>query len=115
MDKEYDVLIVEDESVVLASIKKIIEPENLVVDAAVDVDSALEKLSRNTYRLIISDLMLPKISGYDFIQVIKEKYPCIPLIVITGYATLENALQSFKTGSFDFIPKPLFWELFREG
>ncbi|MGB6864761.1 MAG: response regulator [Candidatus Aminicenantaceae bacterium] len=106
MNKEYDVLIVEDESVVLAAIKKILEPEKIVVDAAVDVESALEKLRRNIYRLIISDLMLPKISGYDFIRVIKEKYPYIPLIVITGYATLENALQSFNMGSFDFIPKP---------
>lgn len=112
MDKKYDVLVVEDEPVVLAAIKKIVEPEKLVVDATDDVESALEKLSRNTYRLIVSDLMLPKISGYDFIRVIKEKYPCVPLIMITGYATLENALQSFKMGSFDFIPKPFETEAF---
>ena len=112
MRKAYDLLVVEDELVVLSAIKKITEPERLLVDTAVDADSALEKLNRNTFRLIVSDLMLPKISGYDFIRVIKEKYPCIPLIVITGYATLEHALQSFKLGSFDFIPKPFETEAF---
>lgn len=112
MNKDYDILVVEDEQIVLSAIKKITEPEQLLVDTALDVDNALDKLSVNTYQLIISDLMLPKISGYNFIRVIKEKYPCIPLIVITGYATLENALQCFKMGSFDFIPKPFETEAF---
>jgi len=112
MNNNYDILVVEDELIVLSAIQKITEPERLRVDTAVDVDSAMEKLSRNTYRLIISDLMLPKISGFDFIRLIKEKHPRIPLIVITGYATLENALQSFKMGSFDFIPKPFDTEAF---
>jgi CheY-like chemotaxis protein len=106
MSKLYDVLVIEDEPVVLSAIQKIFGPERLRMDEAVDSKSALSKLSQNAYRLIISDLMLPKISGHDFIQIVKEKYPAIPLIVITGYATLENAVQSFQFGSFDFIPKP---------
>ena len=56
--------------------------------------------------------MLPRISGLDLIQAIKQDHPCVPLIVMTGYATLEKALQSFKMGSFDFIPKPFDTETF---
>jgi len=112
MNKGYDILVVEDEPVVLAAIKKIVEPENLRVDDAVDVESALEKMKNFHYSLVISDLMLPKISGNDLVLAIKIKHPHVPVIVITGYATLENALQSFKVGSFDFIAKPFDTEAF---
>jgi len=112
MNKKYSVLIVEDEPVVLEAIKKIISFEQIRVEEAVDVENALDKLSHERYNLVISDLMLPRSSGYDLIQITNKKHPNIPLIVITGYATLENALQSFKMGSFDFIPKPFETETF---
>ena len=112
MKETHDLLVVEDEPVVLAAIRKIIESENLSMDEALNGEIALSKLKRNTYGLIISDLMLPRISGLDLIQIIKEDHPCVPLVVITGYATLEKALQSFKMGSFDFIPKPFDTEVF---
>ncbi len=112
MNKEYDILVVEDEPVVLAAIKKIVEAEELRVDDSVDVESALEKMKNVSYSLVISDLMLPKISGNDLVLAIKIKHPNVPVIVITGYATLENALQSFKIGSFDFIAKPFDTEAF---
>lgn len=112
MYDKYDLLVVEDEPVVLSAIRKIVEPEQLRMDEALNGDIALNKLQRNTYKLIISDLMLPRISGMDLIKAIKKNHPCVPLVVITGYATLEKALQSFKMGSFDFIPKPFDTETF---
>lgn len=113
MKKEsYDLLVIEDEPVVLSAIRKIIEPEQLRMDEAMNGDIVLSKLRRESYKLIISDLMLPRISGLDLIQEIKQAHPCVPLIVITGYATLEKALLSFKMGSFDFIPKPFDTENF---
>jgi FixJ family two-component response regulator/glycine cleavage system H lipoate-binding protein len=112
LKETHDLLVVEDEPVVLAAIRKIISLEHLSMDEAMNAEIALSKLKRNTYGLIISDLMLPKISGLDLIQIIKEDHPCVPLVVITGYATLEKALQSFKMGSFDFIPKPFDTEVF---
>ena len=54
--------------------------------------------------------MLPKTSGLELIEIVKRKYPQIPMIIITGYATLENAVQSLKVGAFDFIPKPFSFE-----
>jgi CheY-like chemotaxis protein len=112
MNDKYDLLVVEDEPVVLSAIRKIIEPEQLSMDEALNGDIALSKLQRNKYKLIVSDLMLPRISGLDLIQTINKDHPCVSLIVITGYATLEKALQSFKMGSFDFIPKPFDTETF---
>jgi CheY-like chemotaxis protein len=85
-------------------------PEKLTVDEALDAETALRKLQHNRYKLILSDLMLPKVSGFEFIKTVKSTYPKLPIIVITGYATLENAVQSLKVGAFDFIPKPFAFE-----
>jgi len=112
MSEKYDLLVVEDEPVVLAAIRKIVEPENISMDEALNGEYALSKLKRNTYKLIISDLMLPRVSGFDLIRAIKEDHPCVPVVVITGYATLEKALQSYKVGSFDFVSKPFDTEVF---
>ena len=112
MNKDYDLLVVEDEPVVLSAIKKIVEPEHLRVDEAFDVDTAYVKIRDSSYSLILSDLMLPKRSGFDLLEVIKKEKPELPVIVITGYATLESSLRSFKLGSFDFIAKPFDTEAF---
>lgn len=112
MNKTYDILVVEDEPVVLDAIKKILGVEKFKFDETTDVKSTLNKLRQNTYRLIISDLMLPKLSGYDLMETVQKEFPCIPLIMITGYATLENAIQSLKMGCFDYIPKPFDIEIF---
>lgn len=105
-------MVVEDEPVVLSAIKKIVESENLTMDEAADAHSALKKLKTATYSLLVTDLMLPKTSGFELLQAIKTDYPKLPVIVITGYATLESALQAFKLGSFDFIAKPFDTEAF---
>lgn len=112
MHEEYDILVVEDEPVVLAAIRKIVESDHIRMDEALNGEIALSKMKRNTYRLVVSDLMLPRISGLDLIAMIKESYPHTPVVLITGYATQDKALQSFKKGSFDFIPKPFDTELF---
>ena len=104
--ESFDVLIVDDEKVVIDSVKKILSLGNYHVDAVFDAETALDKLKTVHYKIIITDLMLPKASGIDLIASVKQQYPHIPLILITGYATLENAVHSLNKGSFDFIPKP---------
>lgn len=108
----YDILVVEDEQVVLAAVRRIVETEKLRMDEALTGDIALSKLRRQSYKLILTDLMLPRISGLDLIPAIKQDHPCVPVVVMTGYATLEKALQSFLMGTFDFIPKPFDTEHF---
>lgn len=110
MGTQYDILIIEDEKIVIESVKKILIPEGFKVDDTFDVEHALGKLKQNKYKLILTDLMLPKISGLKLIEIVNEKYSDIPIIMITGFATLENAVQSLKAGAFDFIPKPFAFE-----
>jgi len=106
MDYQFDILVVENEQVIIEAARKILVPEGYIIDEAVSSEIALEKLQQNKYKLIVSDLMLPRISGVDLIKKVKDNDPEIPIIIITGYAMLENAVKCFKLGAFDFIPKP---------
>lgn len=106
VSKQFDVLVVEDEPVVLRAAKRILRADDLTTEYAVDAESAVERLSTHHYKVVLSDLKLPGASGFDLIDRVKESDPTAQFIVITGYATIENALEAFRLGAFDFIPKP---------
>lgn len=102
----FDVLLVEDEPVVREAAARILRPEGLSLDRVEDVDGALARLRKADYRVVLSDLMLPGFSGFDLLERVTGERPRLPVILITGYATIENALAAFKKGAFDFLPKP---------
>ena len=106
MKAGYDVLLVEDEAVVRAAVERILRPEGLTLDRVEDVDGALARLRKVEHRVVLSDLMLPGFSGFDLLERVTGERPQVPVILITGYATIENALAAFKKGAFDFLPKP---------
>jgi Response regulator containing CheY-like receiver, AAA-type ATPase, and DNA-binding domains len=101
-----DILAIDDEQVILDAVGKICSLENLSVDTAIDVRSALLKLEKNNYRLIICDIMMPEIDGFEFLNELNIKKITTPVIMATGYSTVENAVKSLYKGAIDFIPKP---------
>ena len=106
MKPSFDVLLVEDERVVMDAAARILGPEGVSVDRAGDVAEALQRLRAAEHRVILSDLMLPGFSGFDLLARVASDRRELPVILITGYATIENALRAFKRGAFDFLPKP---------
>jgi len=106
MRKEFDILIVEDEPVVSGAARKTLRAEGYKVEEVEDAPTALQRLQQNRYKLILCDLMLPNFSGFKLLEVLRDDFPALPVVIITGYATLENAIAAFKDGAFDFIPKP---------
>ncbi len=106
MSQHFDILIIDDEQIIVKATRKVFLLEGFTIDEATNVDNAIKKLQQNSYKLIISDLMLPRVTGIDLIKQVKISHPEIPVIIISGYAMVENAIQSFKAGAFDFIPKP---------
>ncbi len=76
------------------------------MDTALEADVAARKLREISYRVVLCDLMLPGSSGFELIELAQATEGDTQVIVITGYATLENAIRSFKLGVFDFLPKP---------
>jgi CheY-like chemotaxis protein/glycine cleavage system H lipoate-binding protein len=106
MSFHFDILVIDDEPVVLAGTRKALEPEGFSIEEASSAAVALEKLKRFTYRLVLCDLKLPGGGGWELLEAAQRHLPETPFVMITGYATLESAVQSFKSGAFDFLPKP---------
>ena len=101
-----DVLLVEDEAVVRRAAGRICEAEALTIEMEQTVDAALDRLREQSFRLVLVDLMLPERPGFDLLEELVASQGAPPVIMISGFATLENSLRSFELGAFDFVPKP---------
>lgn len=106
MKNSIDILIIDDEQVVRDAVVKIAALENLLSDSSYDAIDALEKISNNNYKLIICDIMMPQMNGFQFLDECHKLKIISPIIMTTGYSTLEYAVKSLYKGAIDFIPKP---------
>ena len=77
------------------------------VEEAADGDIAADKIRKQPYNLVISDLRLPTLSGIEILKIQKEIDPNIPVLLMTAYGTIEEAVEAMKLGAFDFLPKPV--------
>ncbi|MBN1223072.1 MAG: response regulator [Candidatus Aminicenantes bacterium] len=100
------ILVVDDEINVCKSIRQAILSDDYDVDTALSGEEALEKDKESHFDLVISDLMMPGISGMDLLTSLKKERPEVCIIMVTGYPTIKTAVQSVKIGAFDYLPKP---------
>lgn len=110
MNEKKNILLVEDDKVVAGAGRRILNAEGFTVDMAESAEDALGKFSQKKYELVLSDLMLPGMTGIELLKKLKKLNEEIHIIIITGYASLTNAVKTFKAGAFDFIPKPFDFE-----
>lgn len=101
-----EVLLVEDDLLVLRAARKALSLGGIACDEAQDATSAMTRLEQGRYKLVLSDLMLPKVSGLELLEHTQTLDRPPQFVMITGYATLDNALACFRSGAFDFLPKP---------
>jgi DNA-binding response OmpR family regulator len=100
------VLVVDDEQIVHESIQRILEAEGYRVVKALRVDQALEELEIEVFDLALTDLMMPERNGMEVVEAIAKKQPEIGVIIFTGFATVDSAVESMKLGALDYLPKP---------
>ena len=98
-----DILVIDDESVILEAARRILEAEGFTVDRAADEETARRKVDEIDYRVVLCDLMLPGVRGFELVGRIQERLPQTPVILITGFATLENEVNGFQHGVFVII------------
>ena len=100
------ILVVDDEPIVCESCKRILGEEGYEVDIALSGQEAFEKMKRDTYDVVLTDLKMPGIDGMEVLRTLRKDYPETMVIMITGFSTVETAVEAMKLGAFDYIPKP---------
>jgi len=101
------ILIVDDERAIRNTLKEILEYENHQVEEAADGVEGLEKIRKNGYDLILCDIKMPKMDGAELLGEVLKMGVDSPVVMISGHATIENAVECIKKGAYDFISKPL--------
>lgn len=100
------ILITDDESSIRSALREILEFENYQVDEAASGDQALEMLRKETFDLMLLDIKMKGIDGFEVLEAINEEKLNLPVIMLTGHGTIEMAIQATKLGAFDFLQKP---------
>jgi DNA-binding NtrC family response regulator len=100
------ILILDDEPIVCKRLKPSLEKLGFEVDTFTRSFEAMQAVEKARYDIIVTDLKMEGMDGMRFLQEAKKLYPETEVIVITGFATMETAKESFKKGVFDFIAKP---------
>ena len=99
-------LIVDDEAVIRDGLKRILERESYMVETCSSGYSALEIMQLREFDLIITDLKMPGMSGIEVLKSVRTLQPHIPVILITGYASIDTAVEAMKNGAADYVSKP---------
>lgn len=102
------VLVIEDEALILHFIEHRLKMEDFAVDIARDGKEAMKHISNNRYSLIISDLMIPFVSGFELISKIRSdvKNTATPILIVSALNSETTILDALSIGANDFLPKP---------
>jgi DNA-binding NtrC family response regulator len=104
------VLVVDDESKIREYFTEFLQNEGFEVDAAENGEVAIEKINRDFFDVVLIDLNMPKVDGMTVLKHLAEKDPDSIGIILTGYATIRNAVEAMKVGAFDYLAKPVKME-----
>ena len=99
------VLVVDDEKLIVKGIKFSLEQDSMDVDTAYDGEEALQKVRENKYDIILLDIMLPKLNGFEVCEKIRE-FSAVPIIMLTAKGEDEDKISGLEYGADDYITKP---------
>ncbi len=105
-NKQTSILILDDEPIVGKRLQPSLEKKGYEVESFTSSQEALERIEERSFDIVVTDLKMEGMDGMQFLTLVKEKYPDTEVIVITGFATMATARESFNKGVFDFLPKP---------
>jgi DNA-binding NtrC family response regulator len=100
------ILVVDDEQAIRDSLARHFRLSGMDAETAQDGEDALERMSRIPYRVVVSDIIMPRLDGIGLLRRIRQEYPMTKVVMITGYVTLENALSCVQLGADTCVFKP---------
>lgn len=101
------VLIVDDEQGIRATLSEFLRDENFEVETAADVEEAQKLLGRRRFDVVVTDIIMPRLSGVDLLKSIHDQQPLAQVILITGEPLLDTATQALRAGAYDYLQKPV--------
>jgi DNA-binding NtrC family response regulator len=104
--KRTKALVIDDEQIVLDSVKKILAQEGFDVDMSSSGRKGLDMALNDIYDIVLTDIRMPEIGGMRILRDVKRARPSVPVVIITGYATVQSAVQAMKLGATDYVEKP---------
>ncbi len=105
--KNAHILIVDDDPLTRYSLKEMMSLEGYTVRAAEDAETAMAMLSESPSDVVVTDISMPGLSGFDLLKSVTHKYPDIIVLLITAYGSIEDAVEGIKLGAYEYITKPL--------
>jgi diguanylate cyclase (GGDEF)-like protein len=107
------ILVVEDDAFFREIFTHLLTEEGYQVDVAASGHEALEKLSREEYHVVVTDMVMQDISGLDILARVKQTDPAIEVIMVTGHGNMETAIYALKNGARDYLVKPINHDEFK--
>jgi ATP-dependent Lon protease len=105
--KKPRILVVDDEKIALENLEPVLQKEGYIVSTADSGEKAVNKMDAGEFDVIITDLKMKGITGMEVLEKAKSRFPDAQVIMITGYGTIDNAIEAMKKGAFHYITKPL--------
>jgi len=106
MNGRRDILVIEDEASVSRAVEMVCDDAGMSVTAVDSAAAALEVLGRSSFRLALCDIMMQGLDGFQFLEELNRRGLDLPVVMMTGYSTMENAVKSLSMGAIDYISKP---------
>jgi len=100
-------LVIDDEQAIRRSLEDILKYESYDVVLAKSGTEGVEKFKEDSFDLVLCDIKMPQMDGFEVLQKIMEINPDVPIIMVTGHGTIETAVEALKMGAYDFIEKPI--------
>jgi len=113
METKGNILVIDDEAGMRQGCQRTLEPHGFTVETAATAEEGLQKVRQGNFDLVLLDVMMPDGRGTDLLAPIHAHDPDIVCVIITGYATVELAVDAIRQGAYDFIPKPFTADLLR--
>jgi two-component system response regulator PilR (NtrC family) len=100
------ILVIDDEKSILDLLSVVFEKEGYVVKTSLSATRAVELLGSEDFDMIITDIKMPKMNGMELLRYVRQNRPDIPIVMITAYGTIKQAVEALKAGAMDYIVKP---------
>ena len=100
-------LLVDDEEVLIETIAQRLRLKGFIVDCALSGNEALNQLGKSdTIDIVVLDIQMPDLNGMSILEILKAKHPLVEVIMLTGHATIQSAVEALKFGAYDYLLKP---------